>query len=909
MNKTCTNKSKTARFEGDSDSAASAKLMARKQHGSSFETSSLHPHAAGHVINHDIVREGSPAEASPPASPMDDSSSVLCLPEWMTKASAQHAEIQRRKLLADNYKVDSVECNPVDDFDELLLAKVRVAFMIAGQLVAEEEAVEELMAAGGGSDVPFTKRLSSRDVFVHFKCNSDSSSGQDWFQDDSFRDDSTCWDVDDMMISLEQSSQQGTLTNEFASNHDSGTEVLSSKTRQYFYLSVNSVELHHGSQSIRSSEYARCRSSLEKYNLLRLQSLGLVLYELFTDENFFGENCDNNDSLGLTNENGGKARALDAIKNTSFESALNLNHKDDDEDNLEGLFQTSSSKKKRHSINFARKLSSSINKSRPEIENISDSLLNTDITTFTATLRLSGLPVSLCDLIANLIECSEGEFASNIAYQQMCDVRNDLRLKAFHPEKYLRDVDVSNVTTLPLGKSLFGRQTELNTLVDAYKTNLLGGECRAAFISGTSGVGKSKLAEKIRDYVDENMAYFVGSKFDQLRQLKPFSALFGALNEFCTLVANDLDRDELDDLRKKILSFFGNKIVTLVTLVPDLREIIDVPHDDTLSQADLSGRKRQLEYLLREFIHLVLKITNKHVTFFMDDLQWADESSVSLLKSFLDDNRMKKNFFLLGCYRDDAFIDDTNALSGLISKLPIFGTQVATIHLEGLTRESVEILVSDTLCLSPRLTRSLAAVVFNITQGNPLFVEQVLMSMCESGLLHLSLSSRRWEWDEEKIHSMEMPASAVQIMIENILKLPSSLQDSLRAASYFGSSISKDVAEIISVTLGMDLMLELESAVAKGFMREVEGRYQFTHDRIQQVAYETIDPSERDMNHFKFGLALSAHVLVGGDDELLFISVDQVNRGGPACVTESGQKEVIARLNLSAGEKVSYFNL
>lgn len=909
------------RFECDNDNATTAKLVP-------FKTSPLHhSRADDHETSQDTVcQESSSRTSSRPAS-VKENSSVLCLPEWIKRASAQHAEMQGRKLFAEgkqNNNKYSTEYNFADDFDELLLVKVRVAFMIAGQLAAEEEALDEKTIAGGVSDVLCTKRLSSKDIFVRFSCYAESS-GQDWFLDDSFCGDSDGKDIDDTVTSLEQFPQHGTQSNRFVFSSSSenynfntdletiqmgGTGVLSSNPRLDLYLSVNSVELNHGRVSNGSSEYLRSRFSLEKYNLLRLQSLGFVLYELFTGENALEEIYGAEDTMDAARneDNGGIMKAFNDRKNADLMSALNLNYDDDDDASLDKLFEPSCSKKKRHAVTLSTEPSVNSKNLKSQFTSGGDSLLEADLTTCTATLRLSGLPVSLCDLIANLIECTEGQFASNNAYQHMHDVHHDLRLMAFHPKKYLKDIDVSTAATLPLGKHFFGREDEWNKLLSAYKNNAAGKECRAAFISGASGTGKSKLAEKIRDYANETGAYFVGSKFDQLRLLKPFSALSVALNEFCSLIAQDLERDELDNIGENLRSFFGNKLLTLAALVPSLREIVDVSCE-TLLQAELSGRKRQLEYLLREFIQLVLRISNKHITLFMDDLQWADESSLSFLNSLVADDEMSKGFFILGCYRDDAFAS-THAFTELLSEQFSPGVPIVTIHLEGFDRESVNMLVSDTLCLSPRVTRSLAMIVYNITQGNPLFIEYVLMSMCASGLLHLSLSSRRWEWDEDKIQSMEMPIGVVQIMIDNIRKLPAPLQESIRVASCFGSSVSMDVVDIVSMTLNSDLMMELETAVEEGYMRKVGRRYQFTHDRIQQAAYETIDPFDRDMNHFKYGLALSAHVFAGGDDdELLFISVDQVNRGGPACVTEAGQKEVIARLNLSAGEKVSNFTV
>ena len=90
-------------------------------------------------------------------------------------------------------------------------------------------------------------------------------------------------------------------------------------------------------------------------------------------------------------------------------------------------------------------------------------------------------------------------------------------------------------------------------------------------------------------------------------------------------------------------------------------------------------------------------------------------------------------------------------------------------------------------------------------------------------------------------------------------------------------------------------------------MIDVDGAklFRFTHDRIQQAAYESIRYQERRAIHMKFGLALCYHTLNNGDEdeELFFAAVNQINQGGPSAVLEPSQKHVLAELNLKAGRR------
>ena len=59
---------------------------------------------------------------------------------------------------------------------------------------------------------------------------------------------------------------------------------------------------------------------------------------------------------------------------------------------------------------------------------------------------------------------------------------------------------------------------------------------------------------------------------------------------------------------------------------------------------------------------------------------------------------------------------------------------------------------------------------------------------------------------------------------------------------------------------------------------------------------------QRRKNHTRFGLAICSHAFNGStveDDELFFIAVHQINRGGPDVLEDPNQKVMIATLSKS----------
>jgi len=93
----------------------------------------------------------------------------------------------------------------------------------------------------------------------------------------------------------------------------------------------------------------------------------------------------------------------------------------------------------------------------------------------------------------------------------------------------------------------------------------------------------------------------------------------------------------------------------------------------------------------------------------------------------------------------------------------------------------------------------------------------------------------------------------------------------------------------------------IETAVAEGLLDEIDDQYRFSHDRIQEAAYNMIAYLDRCHFHFSHGMALAP--LHDEEDGFLFTAVSQLNLAGPEAVKDKRQYAIIANLNLRAGKK------
>eukprot|EP00986_Skeletonema_menzelii_P017619 scaffold20786_cov95-Skeletonema_menzelii.AAC.1 len=91
-----------------------------------------------------------------------------------------------------------------------------------------------------------------------------------------------------------------------------------------------------------------------------------------------------------------------------------------------------------------------------------------------------------------------------------------------------------------------------------------------------------------------------------------------------------------------------------------------------------------------------------------------------------------------------------------MERLEISNVPTTKVCLTGLSLEDLNIMISDALCLFPRICMSLSKIVIQKTKGNPFFVLEFMQSLQSRGLLYYDCRQKRWMWNEESIHAEDI---------------------------------------------------------------------------------------------------------------------------------------------------------
>jgi PAS domain S-box-containing protein len=441
---------------------------------------------------------------------------------------------------------------------------------------------------------------------------------------------------------------------------------------------------------------------------------------------------------------------------------------------------------------------------------------------------------------------------------------------------------------------LYGRQSEVATLLTAFDRVASSCETHLVLVSGYSGIGKSSVVNELHKVIVLPHGIFISGKFDQRSRDIPYATVAEA---FQVLIRQILSGKaaEIARWRDSILEAIGTNGRLLMDLIPELIRMIG-PQPDL---PDLAPFEAQLRFqaVLQRFVGVFAQPEHP-LLIFIDDLQWLDPATLAFVEQ-LATNPEIGHLLLIGAYRDNEVGSD-HMLLRTVAAIRQAGTPVEEIALGPISLADVTELVADTLRCPPTRSVRLARLIYRKTGGNPFFAVQFLTNLAEEALIWRDPKTCAWTWDLEGIDAKGFTDNLVDLMVGRLRRLPPGAQDALKLMACLGSNAEIAALELVLGAPRAEINESLRVAVQAGIIVSRGGHYRFLHDRVQEAAYALIPNAERPALHFHAGQRLLAEMT---DDEIaqrIFDIVNQLNLGGPAC-NDQDQKARVAGLNLQAG--------
>lgn len=445
---------------------------------------------------------------------------------------------------------------------------------------------------------------------------------------------------------------------------------------------------------------------------------------------------------------------------------------------------------------------------------------------------------------------------------------------------------------------MVGREEEARTILNEYG-QVTQGAFRSLFISGLSGIGKTRLIQELQKPLVKNRGYFTSGKFDQYQKNIPYSSLIQALRHLMRTFLTESDA-QVGQWKRRILDAVDGNGRVIADVVPELEFIIgaqpEVPH-----LPPVEARNR-FNNLFGRFLASLASAENPLILF-IDDLQWCDVATFDFLQYVFANGEDYPWLYFMGAYRHNE-VDASHPLTKLLRGIREKKGPMREIRITELDEQHSHEMVAYILDASLEDTATLAHFVADLTEGNPLFVSESLAYLYNENLLFMD-EDHQWRWDINRIRDSQMPATVVELFSSKVRKLPA---DTLRILEHCACMGNRFTAQEVALILDTDLPALFETlkpVLSLGLMLENKTDLQFVHDRVQEAVLRAIPARRRKAIHWRIGSRLFGDIPADADLEKrdnLFTIAAHLNRGRPVKPAATVAWR-LARINYHAGNK------
>jgi pilus assembly protein CpaF len=394
------------------------------------------------------------------------------------------------------------------------------------------------------------------------------------------------------------------------------------------------------------------------------------------------------------------------------------------------------------------------------------------------------------------------------------DFRGRYKLKGFPDRWRLHEVSLGEVKEGPRvftsGDGFVDREQErldLRMMLDRAGS----GSGSLALVTGAPGIGASRLASEVAaEAAAKGWMVLSG------RCVEGAFEPYGPFREVLSAAVAGATARALNEAA-------GHHGPLLARLAPSLRQKVrGMPAG---SDAPVENAREQLFRAIHAFLSSVQG--NKPLLMVLDDLQWADDATVALLRD-LAERIPSSRMVVIGTYWDSE-LETGRAFSTAVSRL-IRRRRAQRIALGRLTDHNVERIVAGMADGQP-LTPVQVIGIQAATEGNPLFVEQSFLYMSESESM-LGGGHAAASYTEE---DLELAQSVRGLIGRRIHRLSEPAQRMLVAAAVIGRDFDVALLEAFGELSGHELREALDEATRGHFLvAAMKETYRFAHDLVRQ---------------------------------------------------------------------------
>ncbi len=382
-------------------------------------------------------------------------------------------------------------------------------------------------------------------------------------------------------------------------------------------------------------------------------------------------------------------------------------------------------------------------------------------------------------------------------------------------------------TENPLYRRVFvGREAELRQLQSAFD-GAMSGQGSLTMVVGEPGIGKTALCEQLSTYATlRGGKALVGHCYEEGSLSLPYLAFVEALRSYV------LSR-ETKDLQKEL----GTGAADVARIVSEIRERLKIK-----LRAPKDPDEERYRLLQSVTAFLVNAGNVQPLLLVLEDLHDADKGTLDML-THISRHLAGTRALIVGTYRD-VEVDRSHPLSAALAELRRMSSY-GRVLLRGLNADEVRRMLES--ITRQEVPWGLAEAVHRQTEGNPLFVQEVVRYLAEEGLIRRE--DGRWRSSRETPLEMTIPEGLRDVIGKRLSLLSTDCNRLLSVASVIGREFALDILRRVANVSEEVFVGALKEAVQMSVLEERSElgsiRYRFTHAFFRQTMYEELIAPQR----------------------------------------------------------------
>ncbi len=463
-----------------------------------------------------------------------------------------------------------------------------------------------------------------------------------------------------------------------------------------------------------------------------------------------------------------------------------------------------------------------------------------------------------------------------------------------------------------LRAELIGRDDEFAKLKEAL-AKVLQGRGQMVALVGEAGVGKSRLVAELKEValtpddgkptplwlegrcLELGTAAIYAPFIDIFRGYFAWGAQDDGLRRRERIISSLLEMAERGDLSEERCE----------EIYPLLGRLLSVRLEDEWEARLESNSPEQIRRRTFVAVHdfFVALSRRQPVVLAFEDLHWADGLSLDLIPLLMEGLYLGP-LLLLCVYRPVRGHRCRHLRTIAAQKCRERYTE---LRLRELTHHQSQRLVESLLAIED-LPSAVRDLVLDRSQGNPFFIEEVVRSLIDAGVVYRENGSWR---AREEIDSIRVPQSVQSVILGRVDRLDENLKQVLQAASVIGRVFRRQVLACATQQQAEleDALWELQDRALVYQERTIpEEEYSFKHVLTQETVYHNILQGRREAIHGRVAEAievlyqdsleeyceqLAYHYEEGGDAEK---AIEYLHKAGSKAMRSSANEAAIAHL-------------